>query len=87
MPPSPLRVAVLEADVPLPRILEIHGTYGDIFASLLHRAADTLELPRDQLQISKWDVMTKMEYPALEDVDAVLITGSRKSCRHCFLSP
>ena len=79
MPPSPLRIAILEADTPLPHVLETHGTYGDIFTSLLHKAADALSLPRGQLKISKWDVETKMEYPELEDVDAVLITGSRKS--------
>ena len=79
-PPPPLRIAVLEADIPLDRILEKYGTYGDIFTRLLHQAADTIDLPRERLEISKWDVLRKMEYPDLEggEVDAVLITGSRE---------
>ena len=31
------------------------------------------------LQLSYWDVVEKMEYPGVEEVDAVLLTGSRMS--------
>ena len=82
MGPRNPRIAVLEADTPLGSIEEKHGTYGDIFETLLNTALKTIESPWEGLEISKWDVVSKMEYPKLDDVDAVLITGSRKHSRY-----
>ncbi|KAK7538189.1 class I glutamine amidotransferase-like protein [Phyllosticta citribraziliensis] len=78
----PFRIAVLEADTPLPDVVEQFGRYGDIFERLLKTAADAMGQPdvisaRD-LQVSKWDVVDNEDsYPDLDDVDAVLISGSK----------
>lgn len=94
---SPIRVAVLEADIPIDSVRTKYGSYGAVFSSLLHKAADASNLPRSCLYISGWDVINsehapegeieemggewywkrRRGYPRLEDVDAVLITGSR----------
>jgi hypothetical protein len=74
---TPLRIAVLECDTPLPNIIEKYGRYGRIFTTLLETAAEGLGLsPEQDLEISAFDVVDKQEYPDLEDVDAVLISGS-----------
>ncbi|KAK3174562.1 hypothetical protein OEA41_001808 [Lepraria neglecta] len=97
MAPSPIRIAVLEADVPINYTRAKYGSYGAVFTSLLHKAADAWNIPRERLEITGWDVINsegaqdgKVEemrgewnwkrrkgYPKMEDVDAVLITGSR----------
>src|ERR1700743_731990 len=86
----PLRIAVLECDTPMDAVREKYGTYGDVFKLLLQSGADALGTPevlssKKGLEISKWDVVTKQEYPSLEDVDAILMTGSRKLTR-CGIS-
>jgi hypothetical protein len=74
---SPLRIAVLECDTPLPDIIEKYGRYGPIFSTLLETAAEGLGLsPEKDLEMSAFDVVDKQEYPDLEIVDAVLISGS-----------
>ena len=74
----PIRIAVLECDTPLTKTREKYGGYGGVFTELLHSAADVIHMPRDDLDISKWDVVNGAgEYPALDDIDAILITGSR----------
>ncbi|CAD6567474.1 MAG: hypothetical protein ASARMPRED_000858 [Alectoria sarmentosa] len=97
MAPSSIRIAILEADVPIGQTRARYGSYGGVFTSLLHKAADASNLPRERLEISGWDVVNsegategeeeemggewrwrrKKGYPRMEDVDAVLITGSR----------
>ena len=97
MAPSPLRIAILEADIPIGKARIKYGSYGSVFASLLHKAADASNIPRDKLEITGWDVVNlegaeegaeeemggdwdwkrRKGYPSLEQVDAVLITGSR----------
>ncbi|KAI5291526.1 hypothetical protein KEM55_008328, partial [Ascosphaera atra] len=85
MPPRTIRLAVLECDTPVPAVHERLGTYGDIFTALLNNAADAVnaetatqtEEDKVKLEISKYDVVQKMEYPAPEEVDAVLMTGSK----------
>jgi hypothetical protein len=77
----PLRIAVLECDTPLDNTKAKYGGYGGVFEALLKSSAAALEQPtrldpdRD-LQISKWDVVNGQDYPRLEDIDAILITGS-----------
>lgn len=95
MASPPLRIAILEADVPLDRTRARYGSYGGLFASLLYAAADAAAVPRARLRITGWDVVNAAEgaeedmggewgwvrrkgYPGLEEVDAVLITGSRR---------
>jgi hypothetical protein len=83
-PSSPLRIGILDtASVPLPQTHAKYGNWSTICAQHLLAGADALGLPRDRLHISKWDVVNGFgdglggEYPALEDVDALLVTGSR----------
>lgn len=78
----PFRIAVIECDTPLPDVVQEFGTYGSIFEGLLKAGADALGQPdvissQAGLQVTKWDVVNnKDSYPALEDVDAVLLSGS-----------
>ena len=97
MASPPLRIAILEADVPLDQARARYGSYGGIFAALLYAAADAAAVPRARLRITGWDVVNegaaegaeedmggewgwtrRKGYPGLEEVDAVLITGSRR---------
>jgi hypothetical protein len=80
---TPIRIAVLECDTPMDAVKAKYGTYGDVFTRLLQSGADALGMPEvvssnKGLEISKWDVVNKQEYPELEDIDAILMTGSRK---------
>lgn len=83
-PTSPLRVAILECDTPIGRTKEKYGGYGNLFKELLHngvnevREKDGVEVP--ELDVRKYDVVNEELYPSLEDVDAVLLSGSRESC-------
>ncbi|KAJ6113422.1 Glutamine amidotransferase type 1 [Penicillium sp. IBT 18751x] len=79
----PLRIAVLECDTPLPAVNDRYnneGYYG-VFKTLLKSSAEKLGDPRldpeTGLQITKWDVVDAQEYPKLEDIDAMLLTGSK----------
>lgn len=79
--PQPLRLAILEADIPLPGTRAKYGTYGGVFASLFARAAAPAPLA-DVLSITYVDVVGvggPVAYPPLSDFDAILITGSRYS--------
>ena len=77
MAPNPhLRIAILEADTPIGQTKEKYGGYGGVFTALLQAGAEHIGIPLDQLVFSKYDVVTKMEYPSLDEIDAVLITGS-----------
>ncbi|KAJ5690398.1 hypothetical protein N7462_004790 [Penicillium macrosclerotiorum] len=78
----PLRIAVLECDTPLPNTNGRYNGYGGVFSALLTASAQMLNQPdrldpSAGLQISKWDIVNGTEYPKLEDIDAVLLTGSR----------
>lgn len=88
LPPQfPIRIAVLEADHVLPQTRANYGGYTGLYTLLLNAGADLLDLSRDKLQISKWDIIQRgaelseqevneIEYPQLEDIDAILISGS-----------
>lgn len=77
---SPLRIAVLECDEPQGRMKEKYGGYGRIFKELLNKGANKVAekdgVNRPELDVSKYDVVNQEIYPKLEDVDAVLLTGS-----------
>ena len=76
---APLRVAILEADTPIPEIEEQFGRYGDIFANLFLTAGATMTPPMtaDDFYFTKWDVEKSELYPDINDVDHIVITGSR----------
>lgn len=80
----PLRIAILECDTPVDGVRAKYGGYGGVFKSLLHKAADALQQPdvisaEKGLELSNFDVVNKQEYPDLETIDAVLLTGSSRS--------
>ncbi|KAF1964013.1 class I glutamine amidotransferase-like protein [Bimuria novae-zelandiae CBS 107.79] len=77
---APLRIAILEADTPPDDIVARYGRYGKVFRTLLETAADELGeagFSRDSLELSAYDVVTEQKYPELENIDAVLISGSK----------
>lgn len=83
---APLRIAILECDDPFPTVKEKLGTYGDIFTELLKAGADAYGHPdivssKHGIEYSSFDVVEKQEYPKLEDVDAILLTGSSTQIR------
>ncbi|KYK61344.1 class I glutamine amidotransferase [Drechmeria coniospora] len=76
-----LRVAVLECDAPQPQTRALHKSYTGVFAALLAAAAGTSQ-PRRELEdlvtLTGYDIVHELHtYPALDDIDAVLLTGSR----------
>lgn len=75
---QPARVAILEADVPMPELEAQFGRYGDMFDRLLLAGAKTAGLPTPLF--SHWDIVEHPDkYPDPIDFDAILITGSRTS--------
>jgi hypothetical protein len=81
MPSLPLRVAILECDTPLDSTRAKYGGYGGVFTALLKAGAEALKFPglssTSGLETTSWDVVTAQKYPKLDDIDAILITGSR----------
>src|SRR5438552_1013385 len=81
MPPPPLRVAILECDTPLDNTKAKYGGYGGVFASILRHGADLLQRSdlssTTGLQLTSWDIHNGEMYPRLQDIDAILVTGSR----------
>jgi GMP synthase-like glutamine amidotransferase len=70
---------MLECDTPLPKTDARYHGYGGVFEALLKAGARDLGRPDPQsgLQISRYQVELHPEnYPDLQDVDAILITGS-----------
>lgn len=83
MPKPPLRIAILECDKPFPSTRERYGGYGGVFKELLGRGADALGYPglssEEGLELSYYYVVEQKHYPRLEDIDAILLTGSSAS--------
>jgi hypothetical protein len=81
--PFPIRLAILEADTPLPNTKAKFQGYGGVFELLLRSGAKALERPdfdaTTGLEISRWQIELEPEkYPNPEDIDAILITGSSR---------
>ena len=78
-----LRIAVLECDDPVGRTKEKYGGYGGLFKELLENGATQLAHKtagkKAGLEVAKFDVVNTDNYPNLEDVDAILLTGSSTS--------
>ncbi|KAG4420584.1 hypothetical protein IFR04_006291 [Cadophora malorum] len=81
MPSLPLRIAILECDTPLDNTRAKYGGYGGVFTALLKAGADALNYPglsaSSGLDLSIFDVVTAQSYPSLENIDAILLTGSK----------
>ena len=81
----PLRIAILECDTPLDQTRHKYGGYGGVFKALLEAGAIALNdpslssQPNHGLDITKFDVVTTEQYPSLDDIDAILLTGSRQN--------
>ncbi|KAF7377683.1 Glutamine amidotransferase type-1 domain-containing protein [Mycena sanguinolenta] len=75
-------IALLICDTPMPSVVEEHGDYHVLFTNLLHAAGKQLGIDEiaDKCKLDPYDVVTKMEYPTdeqLEAYDGILITGSK----------
>ncbi|KAF5669414.1 GMP synthase (glutamine-hydrolyzing) [Fusarium heterosporum] len=74
---SPLRLAILEADTPQPQTRDRFGGYTGVFTALLEAAAKPQKL-KELVSIKGYDIVNELHsYPSLNDIDAILITGSR----------
>ncbi|TKA83155.1 hypothetical protein B0A55_00729 [Friedmanniomyces simplex] len=77
----PFRIAILECDEPIGRTKAKYGGYGNVFKALLDAGADHLAqqdgVSRPALELKYYNVVNAQLYPKLEDIDAVLLTGSR----------
>ena len=80
MPKPPLRIAILECDTPLDNTRAKYEGYGGVFKQMLGRGADELGFPglssTEGLDLKMYNVEQQKVYPRLEDIDAILITGS-----------
>ncbi|KAF2123022.1 class I glutamine amidotransferase-like protein [Lophiotrema nucula] len=78
MAPTTIRIAMLNADIPVSNVLSQRGTYGNIFHTLLSQAASRIS-PDTSIISTDYDVR-EGQYPlSLSDVDVILITGSASS--------
>lgn len=78
----PLRIALLECDELVGETKREHGSIGDLYKKFLEAGGSKLEesglYERPNLDVSSYDVVNKQEYPDVEKIDAVFLTGSRK---------
>lgn len=74
---APIRVAVLECDTPIPSVLSTYGRYGDIITRMMLAGGATMDPPilSTDVHFTKWDVVDAQEYPNLEDIDHIIISG------------
>ncbi|CAG8977966.1 hypothetical protein HYALB_00001847 [Hymenoscyphus albidus] len=80
MPPLPVRIAILECDTPNDAVKAKYGRYGDIFTTLLKKGAEGLlpeSSPESGLALSVFDVVDAQKYPKLEDIDGIIMSGSK----------
>ncbi|KAL7822802.1 class I glutamine amidotransferase-like protein [Trichoderma gracile] len=78
-----LRLAILECEKPLPKAKAARGSFGDIFHNFFAQGLQGLgsEAADVRLDVSKWDTMAG-EYPRIEDVDVIALTGSYGTAFH-----
>lgn len=83
--PISIHIAMLNADIPVPNVLARHGSYGNIFLTLLQKSAARLFPPTNssgpRVSVTSQDFnVIRGEYPSsLDDFDAILLTGSASS--------
>lgn len=76
---STIRIAVLECDTPFRAIRERYDTYGKTFTDLFDKTSQ--ELPEEPVKLSfeSFHVYKTGSFPEPDAVDALLLTGSRRS--------
>jgi hypothetical protein len=78
----PLRIAILECDDPLDNTRAKYGGYGGVFKQMLERGADELGYPglssKEGMDLKMYNVEHQEFYPKLDEIDAILLTGSRR---------
>lgn len=74
-----ISLAILECDTPIPTVKARYGSYGEIFRRQLTAGIETLLSQGDdiELETSTWDAVAS-NLPALDDIDALLISGSSR---------
>ncbi|KAL2121073.1 hypothetical protein VTJ04DRAFT_5100 [Mycothermus thermophilus] len=80
----PLRLAILEADIPVPQTHQKYHGYLGVFAHLLQQALPPSQPLSSILTLTGHDVVTagaarpdSPPYPLLDSIDAILISGSK----------
>ncbi|RWA03277.1 hypothetical protein EKO27_g11828 [Xylaria grammica] len=78
---APIRLAILEADTPVPGIRAKYQSYGGVFTHMFKRACASFSHPvplESQLTLSSHDIVNDpTAYPDPETIDAILITGAK----------
>ncbi|KAI1274303.1 putative class I glutamine amidotransferase [Xylaria sp. FL0933] len=78
---EPVRLAILEADTPVPGVKAKYQSYGGVFTHLFKRACASPPHPaplESLLTLSAHDIVNDLTaYPDPESIDAILITGSK----------
>lgn len=81
-----LRIAILCCDEPVGETKKRYGGFGNLFRELFEKAARQVVQEGSheplKLNISTYDVLNGRTFPRLEDIDAVVLTGSSKSEIH-----
>lgn len=73
---APIRIAIIDCDPLIEPIRKRYGDYGGVVTAFLHAGAEHIGLPFDELHLTVWSVEERQAYPALEEIDSILITGS-----------
>lgn len=78
-----IRLAILECDTALPQTAQKYGGYGGCFKALLSAGAKaegycSVDEILD-ISIHHVEEMDSTAYPNMDNIDAILLTGSRKS--------
>lgn len=83
---APIRLAIIEADTPQPQTNEKYGGYRGLYTEMLRKATEAFDPPQpleDVLKITGHHVVEdKDPYPNLDNIDAILISGSKHTAYH-----
>ncbi|OAA64734.1 Glutamine amidotransferase type 1 [Niveomyces insectorum RCEF 264] len=75
----PVRIAVLECDTPIDSIRTQYGSYGNIVKQLMQIGLQSLPDADATIEpiFTSWDVVDARCYPPPEDIDALVLSGSK----------
>ncbi|KZS87381.1 class I glutamine amidotransferase-like protein [Sistotremastrum niveocremeum HHB9708] len=80
---APVRIALLICDTPVPPVVRESGDYlqiyGDWLRNSLRTALGDTVVPESRFIMDGYDVVHKMEYPDLDQYEALVLTGSSAS--------